>query len=98
MQDVLDRVAALNRPKLLVRAAKSAACDYRRVPHLARLLPGKATPAHSAAIHSLLDLERAQNDCRLRQGAEYCLTSHLDVLIALVAEVQLLSEHRKQRE
>lgn len=94
MQDVLKRVAELNRPKLLVRTAKSAVKDYRRDTHLARVLRGKASKHHSAAIHMLLDLEKEHNDRRLDHGAGYSLADHLDVSIALVGEVQLLSELR----
>lgn len=94
MQDVLTRVAQLNRPKMLVRAAKSAVKDYRRDIHLTRLLPGKFSKQHSAAIHLLLDLEDQHNDRRINRAAGYSLADHLDVLIALVGEVQLLSSLR----
>lgn len=95
MQDVLTRAAQLNRPKLLVRTAKSAANHYRREVHLARLFPGKTNKHHSAAIHMLLDLETQHNNQRIHHGAGYSWAEHLDVLIALVGEIHLLTEHRK---
>ncbi|UZD91968.1 DUF6477 family protein [Cognatishimia activa] len=96
MQDVLMRVAQLNRPKLLVRTAKSAVKDYRRETYLARLFPGKAAQKHGAALQLLLDLENEHNDRRLHRRAGYSLADHLDVLIALIGEFQLLSELRNR--
>ncbi len=45
MQDILSRMNALRRPRLLIRAARAGADDYMRAPHLARLLGyGKKAP------------------------------------------------------
>ena len=97
MQDILNRVAQLNRPRLLVRTAKAAAMDYQRDRHLARLLPGKRTARHSEAILLLLELEHDFNDRRRANGAGYSLADHLDVMIALVAEVRLFTAAQQDR-
>ncbi|MFY0597219.1 MAG: hypothetical protein JXQ85_12380 [Cognatishimia sp.] len=97
MLDVLELAAQLNRPKLLVRTAKAAAGKYRRDTHLPRVLPGKKVSRHSEAIFNLIELERDFEDRRRAKGAGYALSDHLDVLIALIAEVRLLSEARQSR-
>ncbi|CUJ24577.1 DUF6477 family protein [Cognatishimia activa] len=97
MQDIMNRVARLNRPRLLVRTAKAAAMDYKRERHLARLLPGKNVARHSEAILLLLELERDFDDRRRANGAGYSLADHLDVMIALVAEVRLFRSSQQER-
>ncbi len=96
MQDILETVAQLSRPKLLVRSAKSAAQHYKRDRDLPRLLPGQRPHKHAATILKLMELEQGFDDRRRAHeahqldGAGYLAADHLDVLIALVGEVQLL--------
>lgn len=97
MQDIMNRVARLNRPRLLVRTAKAAAMEYQRDRHLTRLLPGKKMSRHSEAILLLLELERDFDDRRRANGAGYSLADHLDVMIALVAEVRLFTTAQQER-
>ena len=92
MQDALGRVAALRRPKLLVRAARHGQGDYRRESCLARLLPASATPGPGAAVMRLLDREAELDEARRAGLASYRLVDHVEVLIALMAEADLLRQ------
>lgn len=90
MQDALSRLDALHRPRLLTRAARIGARDYRRDVHLPRLLGYGRLPRHGDALMQLLDLEDSLNDRRKQEGTAYPMLRHLDVLIALIAEGRFL--------
>ncbi|MDE4174517.1 DUF6477 family protein [Phaeobacter sp. PT47_59] len=90
MQDVLSRLAALRRPRLLVRTARIGASTYARSQSLHRLLGYGSLPNSTAAILKLLDLEYDLNDRRLSGDAAYTMARHIDVLIALMGEANLL--------
>lgn len=93
---VLSTLSHLNRPKLLLRAARHGTCDYNRDIELRRILRVASTPQPSLGVlRRLIDLEAEQNDARTRTeaevGAPWRATRHIDVLIALIAEARLLS-------
>jgi len=90
MQDILNRVAQLKRPKLLVTAARSGAAHYARDRHSARLLPSQRPRKHAAILIKLMEMECDINDLRCAMAASYSPLQHLDVMIALVGETQLL--------
>ena len=90
MQDLMTMLNSLRRPQLLIRAARHGAQDYRRNRHLQRLLGYGALPRPSAAIMRLMDIERTLDDQRRQDDAGYSLTRHVDVLIAMMGEAQLL--------
>ncbi|MDO6725469.1 DUF6477 family protein [Cognatishimia sp. 1_MG-2023] len=90
MQDVHTMLRQFNRPKLLVRAAKAAAVDYERPVHLARLLRAKTLPGHAEAIINLLELEHTHNEMRRQKHLGYSPIAHVDVMIAIVGEAQLM--------
>ncbi|MCF6231924.1 MAG: DUF6477 family protein [Rhodobacteraceae bacterium] len=90
MQDVLSILNSLRRPRLLIRAARVGAQDYSRKRHLQRLLGYGPLPRTVAAIMHLIELERGMNDARKDGDAGYSLPRHLDVLIAIMGEAQLL--------
>ena len=56
MTDLATILAALRRPKILIRAARAGLVDYRRERDLKRLLRQRAPPPQQA-IGSLLDEE-----------------------------------------
>ncbi len=90
MQDVLSLLARMHRPRLLMRAARIGAEDYVREIHLPRAL-GSAPPSrNSAAILQLLEIEAQLNEQRLSEGSAYNMLSHVEVMIAIVAEAQAL--------
>ena len=89
MQTPLDRLSALNRPRLLVRAARIGLADYNREHTLRRLLPGHAVPAPGKAIEVLLDREEALDTIRREGGASYSSARHVEMLAALINEGRL---------
>jgi hypothetical protein len=88
--DALQQMNRLKRPAILVRAAKEGALAYRRTSHLKRFF-GEGAPGHSTdVLTKLLDLEDQSNDQRMAETADYSVTRHVDILIALVGEAQIL--------
>ena len=96
MQDLLTMLNALHRPRLMMRAARIGAEDYRRTTHLPRLLGYGVLPRHAVALIRLMELEAALEDQRKAADAGYSLIRHLDVLIALVAEARVLKATQAQ--
>ena len=90
MQDVLSMLHALHRPRLLMRAARIGAQDYRRTIHLPRLLGYGVLPRHGDALLRLMDIEAELDAQRRSADAGYSLIRHVDVLIALVGEAREL--------
>ncbi|MFN3822781.1 MAG: DUF6477 family protein [Pseudorhodobacter sp.] len=91
MQDFRCVLARLSRPRLLVRAARHGIPDYCRERDLKRLIEAPGIPAPETAVARLLDEEERVETTRQRGDAAYSLTRHVDLLIALMAEVRLLS-------
>ncbi len=83
-------IAALNRPRLLVRAARFGVEDYSRDRHLLRLLQCVSPPRPGEAILRLLDVEAAINARRLAAAADYSVARHVEVLIALMGEARIM--------
>lgn len=90
MQDLLGMIAGLNRPRLLVRAARFGVDDYSRTNQLPRLLGVIALPRTGEAIVRLIELEADLNDRRMVAGADYSVARHVAFLIALMGEARLL--------
>ncbi len=90
MQDILSMLNALHRPRLLIRAARIGAEDYRRAAHLPRLLGYGQLPRHGNALMRLMEIEGELNALRLGEDSSYSLLRHIDVLIAIVGEGRIL--------
>lgn len=101
MQDILSLIARITRPRLLARAAKCGAKDYRRARHLPRLLgfePSAAArlgladglPGHAEALLRLSEIEAEHEDRRVTADAAYAVHRHVAVLIAIAGEAALL--------
>ena len=90
MQELLGLIAGLNRPRLLVRAARFGVDDYNRNIHLPRLLGAGHLPRNGAAIIRLIETESDINDRRVGAAADYSVARHVAVLIALMGEARLL--------
>ena len=87
--DILQRMDHLKRPPILVRAAKEGALRYQRRAHLKRFF-GETPPTQSKdVLGQLLRLEDQSNDQRLAETADYSVTRHVDILIALIGEAQI---------
>ncbi|MDF1872633.1 DUF6477 family protein [Vannielia sp.] len=85
-----DPLGGLKRPRLLVRAARLGLADYSRKRDLGRILRETELPGPSTALPRLIE-EEADMEAR-RQGGltTYSVIHHLEVLIALMAEVRLV--------
>ncbi|SPH21322.1 hypothetical protein ASD8599_02074 [Ascidiaceihabitans donghaensis] len=90
MQDILSMLNQLQRPRLLMKAARIGAEDYRRTVHLPRLLGYGQMPRHGAALIKLMEVEDTLNVQRKDDESAYNLLRHIDVLIAIVGEAREL--------
>ncbi|MEI6096947.1 MAG: DUF6477 family protein [Alphaproteobacteria bacterium] len=88
MTDFRALLAELRRPQLLIRAARHGLADYRRDRDLRRLLDSQPSP--DRAVRRLLSEEEDLEAIRLSGAANYSVTRHIEVLIALMSEVRLL--------
>ena len=90
MLDISARIAQLRRPSLLIKAARFGLDDYVRTMHLRRILKSETIPRPAPAVMQLLDIESALNTARIEKQATYSVARHVDVMIALMAEAQIL--------
>lgn len=95
MNDILSLLKNLNRPRLLVQAARFGLSDYHRLPRLEQLLKCKSTLGPNQTAFRLLAMEQDCEDARRERQASYSAARHIEVLVALMAEAQLIAEHRK---
>ena len=86
MQDALTILQKLRRPKLLMRAARIGAAEYKRLAHRPRLLGYGRMPKHSEAILRFIEIEENLNALRKAGESAYNLLRHIDVMIAIVGE------------
>ncbi|WP_458790559.1 DUF6477 family protein [Yoonia sp. MH D7] len=90
MLDISARIAQLRRPRLLINAARFGLDDYVRDQHLKRILKTDIIPRPAPAVMQLLDIEYAMNGARVEKQATYSVACHVEVMIALMAEAQIL--------
>lgn len=90
MQDLLTQLAHLRRPRLLIRAARIAAQDYRRETCLPRLLGYGVILRTGPALIKLMAIEEDMNTHRTSGDAGYSIAAHVEVLTAVMGESQLL--------
>ena len=91
MTDVAALAANLSRPRLLIRAARFGLADYNRTRDLRRLTRLHKTPASERAISLLLAEEERAEETRREGNASYSVARHIELLIALMAELRLLA-------
>ena len=98
MKDIHSLLANLHRPRLLIRAARIGAENYRRDGHLPRLLGYGELPRHGPALIRLMEIEAEHEQSRCNTGAGYSVAAHVDVLIAIIGEADQLraQEHVPQ--
>ena len=90
MTSTTDMLKSLRRPRLLVRAARFGLSEYNRDKDLKKLMKTSTTPSPSQAVDGLLVTEAQLEDTRKSGDASYSCARHVEVLIALLAELQLL--------
>ncbi|MBL4927456.1 DUF6477 family protein [Fuscibacter oryzae] len=88
MSDIRTILSQLRRPSLLMRAARLGLGDYRRERDLRRLV-GPIVSAEKV-VTRLMDEEERLETHRVEGRADYSLSHHIEVLIALMAEMHLL--------
>jgi Family of unknown function (DUF6477) len=88
MTDFRTLLANLRRPRLLMHAARFGLGDYRRDRDLRRLVNPAASPEE--VLPRLLSVEEGLEATRIAGDVSYSPARHIDVLIALMAEEQLL--------
>ncbi|MCC1492559.1 DUF6477 family protein [Cognatishimia sp. F0-27] len=90
MQDILGILSTLRRPRLLIRAARIGSEEYRRDPHLHRLIGYGRLPRPGKALMTLMEIEGELNDQRRAQAASYSISKHVEILVAMMGEARLL--------
>lgn len=90
MNDLLKTLDSLRRPRLLIRAARIGAAEYRRDAHLRRHFGYGALPRSAAALARLVEMEEALNQQRQSDRTRYSATRHVEILIAMMGEARIL--------
>lgn len=90
MQEALTRLRQLRRPRLLIRAARAGLPDYRREVHLGRALGAPPPRRSGPALLRLIEIETDLDNARLRRCASYGVARHVEVLIAMMGEAEVL--------
>ncbi len=90
MTAMIESLKKVNRPRLLIRAARFGLQDYNRNRDLKRILRGESLPGPASALPKLMDMEAIQEDTRKRGDAAYSIATHLEILIAIMAEARLI--------
>jgi hypothetical protein len=98
MEDVLTMISRLKRPTLLVRTARHGIEDYNRVVHLRRLLKTEVLPGPGQAVVRLMELEAAVDQLRITKRAEYSVARHVEMIVAMMCEAQILKASNASRE
>lgn len=88
MTDIRTILANLRRPRLLIRAARFGLEDYRRDRDLRRLVKESVNP--DKVLPELLAEEARLEQIRRTGDLNYPMARHVEVLVALMAEVNLL--------
>ncbi len=88
MTDIRTAVQQLQRPKMLIHAARMGLADYRRERDLRRL--GQMSLPPEQALPHLLEAEESAEHKRRSGDLGYSPMQHIDLLIALLAEIRLL--------
>ncbi|GAA6165163.1 DUF6477 family protein [Pelagimonas sp. KU-00592-HH] len=96
MKDILGHLNTLKRPRLLIRAARAGVDGYSRTEHLQRHFGYGKLPRNAVALMSLMEKEAQLNDQRRKGDAGYSLVSHVDTLIAMMGEAQLMRASRQR--
>lgn len=94
---IFETISCTRRPRLLLRTARIGLQDYRRESDLRRILHLPAAPPPGpATLHALIELEAGLEAARQRPahttGEAWRPARHVEVMIALMAEAQLMAQ------
>lgn len=90
MTESISRLSGLKRPRLLIRAARAGTAHYLRSRDLARILRGPVPLSPGVVLDMLIEEEARQERLRRQADAGYDIGHHVELLIAMLAEAQLL--------
>lgn len=90
MQDLLTQLSAMRRPRLLIRAARIGAQDYRRDAYLPRLRGYGVSHRAGPALVALMAREEEMNAQRKAGDAAYSIARHVETLSAIMGEARIL--------
>ncbi|MDO5657162.1 MAG: DUF6477 family protein [Paracoccus sp. (in: a-proteobacteria)] len=86
---------SIRRPSALIRAARAGQSGWRRGRGLRRILKCENLPAPEEALRRLTIIEEALNEARLSGQAGYDLARHVTLMIAILAEMNLIAAARR---
>ncbi|MCB2129223.1 MAG: hypothetical protein KDE03_09145 [Rhodobacteraceae bacterium] len=95
MPDIIALVSQLQRPRLLIRAARAGVVEYNRKRDLKRLTRSDTVLSPESALSVLAAEEDRLDQCRRAGDAAYSLTRHIEILIAMMAELRLVPRARQ---
>lgn len=84
----------LERPRLLIAAARHALRGYKRETGLKRVLSCAAAPGPAQASLALMALEGEMEEARRSGAVTYQPSRHIALLTALMAEARCLEDQR----
>ncbi|MFN6952398.1 MAG: DUF6477 family protein [Albidovulum sp.] len=90
MSDLMSHLHNLRRPRILVRAARAGLAEYNRARDLCRLMRTASAPAPETALGVLVEEEARIEATRRAGDASYSFVRHIEILIAMMAEIRLL--------
>jgi len=94
MTDLMTLLNNLRRPRLLIRAARFGLSNYIRDRDLTRLVTDERLPGPGHAVTQLMAVEGDMEEKRKTGDASYSIARHVELLIALMAEIQILRTRR----
>lgn len=89
MQKYIVRLSKLRRPRLLMRAARIGAQEFQRQSQLPRILRNKNLTDEEQVVSELIDIECEIEERRVSGNLDYSISQHVDILTALLAELDL---------
>ena len=90
MKDVLSLIQSLTRPRLLIRAARHGLVDYSRDHALARIIGVSSDMTAIEIVQKLVEVEGQMERARKEDDGSYSVARHIELLVALIAESNLL--------
>ena len=90
MTALLETLKTVNRPRLLIRAARHGLEDYSRDRTLARLIGVMPGARVEETLAKLVEVEARMEQARKEDDGSYSVVRHIDLLVALIAESRLL--------
>ena len=95
MTDVKQWTETLRRPRLLLQAAKLGVSDYNRDRVLKRVSPARVPATPAGALAALIPVEETLEEARRTGDASYVPSRHVEILIAVLAELKALTSPRQ---